>query len=71
VVPTAPLTEALARIDRNLDLYRVNGNPPIATTDAATLAPLIAAVIIVATAACLVPARQAARIDPIVALRHE
>ena len=44
---------------------------PIAMTDAATLGPLIAAVFVVAVAACLIPAREAARADPIAALRLE
>jgi len=44
---------------------------PAAMNDHASLVPLIRAVVIVAIAACLVPARRAVRINPIEALRAE
>jgi putative ABC transport system permease protein len=44
---------------------------PIAMSDAATLAPLLAIVFAVAAAACLLPARRAAHVDPVEALRLE
>jgi ABC-type antimicrobial peptide transport system permease subunit len=54
-----------------LDPLFNGADQPIAMTDAATLVPLIAAVLVVAAAACLIPAREAARADPIAALRLE
>ena len=43
----------------------------VATSDPATFAAIAALLIIIAHAACWIPARRATRVDPMVALRHE
>jgi putative ABC transport system permease protein len=49
-----------------------SANPPsIAMSDAATLVPLLAVVLVVAAGACVIPARRAAHADPVEALRLE
>ena len=55
---------ALARLIRGL-LYQIDPIDPL------TFGSVAALVLIVATAAALVPARRAMRVDPMVALRHE
>ncbi len=55
---------ALTRVMGSL-LYETSPNDPT------TLAISAAAILIVATAAALIPARRATRVDPLVALRYE
>jgi ABC-type lipoprotein release transport system permease subunit len=43
----------------------------VAPSDPVTFAGIAALFVAIATAACLVPARRAARVDPVAALREE
>jgi len=43
----------------------------VSTTDPWTFVAVVAIVVLVGLAACLLPARSAARVDPVVALRYE
>jgi predicted permease len=62
----AGLTASLA-VNRLLRSMLVNVSP----SDPVTLAVASAALILAATLGCLIPARHAMRVDPVVALRHE
>jgi ABC-type lipoprotein release transport system permease subunit len=46
-------------------LYGVQGTDPL------TLAVIVSLLVLVALAACWLPARRAAQVDPLTALRHE
>jgi putative ABC transport system permease protein len=40
-------------------------------TDAMNIAASVLVIVVVALAACILPARRATRIDPLIAIRHE
>jgi ABC-type lipoprotein release transport system permease subunit len=54
-------------VGRLLQTFLVQTSP----RDPVTLVSIVALLILVAAAACIVPARRATRLDPLAALRHE